>query len=518
VSPFQEFRFWARRAPGSERAVAGVAAVLAVVLFAWLLVPGDASSSTDLLAAGGGATGTTATGAAATGAAATGGGTTDTTAVGAGGATGTGAGSSGASGASGGGGSTGAAPGAAAATGQQCPPGSSKGISEKQVKIGVGIVQIVGPAANSVFGVATPEAQRAAFDAVITALNAEGGFGCKQAVAQYFNLNPVNKEELVQGCRDAADAGVFAFVDSGAYVTYPQVECFGQRKIAYFGGYFGNSDRNERNYPYLFNLNLLDTTYRNGLLALKARGAFGAGYKKLGFLFRDCDKPLVDGTKRTMREVVPENTIVEYSVGCPNDLANPADLQAAVLTFQRAGVTHVTTLGMLGDMSNFTNIAEQQKFRPHYVQPDDGIISVSYGSQGPNPANFANAIAIVTNRGGEERTPGMTLTPGTVRCNGYFKAKGLKPVWDQPYAIGNACNQLLMLKASMDNAAALRPDALAAGLQKAKSIDFSYPQGPNDFAAVPHTTTGGQFYRTAQFYEDCACWKLIDRDFKPILR
>jgi hypothetical protein len=94
----------------------------------------------------------------------------------------------------------------------------------------------------------------------------------------------------------------------------------------------------------------------------------------------------------------------------------------------------------------------------------------------------------------------------------------MKPVWQQPYAIGNACNQLWMLKASMDNAAALRPDALAAGLQKARSIDFSYPQGPNAFTAVPRTTTGGQFYRTVQFFPDCRCWRLVERDFKPIMR
>ena len=29
---------------------------------------------------------------------------------------------------------------------------------------------------------------------------------------------------------------------------------------------------------------------------------------------------------------------------------------------------------------------------------------------------------------------------------------------------------------------------------------------------------GGQFYRVAQFYSDCKCWKLTQRDFKPILR
>jgi hypothetical protein len=502
--------------------VAAVGALLAVALLAWLLVPGTDDSATDLVSAG------TPAGEPAAAA----GGTTATTLAGAGAASGpdavaagaapsatptAGAGAGATGGAAAGGAATPTTAGAAAA-GATCPAGSATGISGNQVKVGVGLTVIGGPAANNLFGIPTPDVQRSAFDAVIASVNAGGGAGCKKIVAQYFNLDPTNQEGLVQKCREAADAGVFAFVDSGGYTTYPAVECFGQRKIAYFGGYFGNTDRNQRNYPYLFNLNLLDTTYRNALLVLKARGAFSQGFQKLGFVYRSCDKPLLEATKRTVREVVPASSIVEYDVGCPTAFANPADISQAILTFQRSGVTHVTTLGMLGDMANFTNVAEQQRFRPKYVLADDGIVSISYGSQAPNAANFANAIAITTNRGGEERTPGVVPTAGTARCDAILKAKGMKPTWQQPALIGNACNQLWMLKASMDNAATLRPDALAAGLQKARSIDFSFPQGPTAFAAVPRTTTGGQFQRPIQFFPDCKCWRLLERDFKPIVR
>ena len=71
-----------------------------------------------------------------------------------------------------------------------------------------------------------------------------------------------------------------------------------------------------------------------------------------------------------------------------------------------------------------------------------------------------------------------------------------------------------MLKASIENAPALRADALAAGLQKAHAIDFSYPEGPTDFSA-PRTTTGGQFWRVAQFQPACKCWQVTDRTFHP---
>ena len=80
------------------------------------------------------------------------------------------------------------------------------------------------------------------------------------------------------------------------------------------------------------------------------------------------------------------------------------------------------------------------------------------------------------------------------------------------------CNQLWMIKAAVETAGVFKQDALAAGLAKARTIDFSYPQAPPDFAAVPKTTTGGQTWRMGQYYKDCSCWKLTEADFKPINR
>ena len=95
MRPFQEFRFWTRRAPTAERITAGVGALLCVVLLAWLLVPGSGPKSTNLAASGGGIGGESGTGPGASGGA------------GAAGA-GAGAGGAGATGAAGTGGAAGA--------------------------------------------------------------------------------------------------------------------------------------------------------------------------------------------------------------------------------------------------------------------------------------------------------------------------------------------------------------------------------------------------------------------------
>ena len=70
-----------------------------------------------------------------------------------------------------------------------------------------------------------------------------------------------------------------------------------------------------------------------------------------------------------------------------------------------------------------------------------------------------------------------------------------------------------MLQAALNHAPELSPLALPAGLQAAKAIDFSYPQGPNDFTGRG-VTTGGQFWRVAQFMPDCDCWRVVQKEFR----
>ena len=66
----------------------------------------------------------------------------------------------------------------------------------------------------------------------------------------------------------------------------------------------------------------------------------------------------------------------------------------------------------------------------------------------------------------------------------------------------------------MQHAPSLDRASFAQGLNRARSVEFSYPQGPNDFTG-PRVMTGGQFWRTAQFLTSCKCWQVIQQDFRP---
>jgi hypothetical protein len=390
-------------------------------------------------------------------------------------------------------------------------------VSETEVRVAIVLTEIVGPAANTLFDVPTPAQARADFDAAVAGINAEGGVACRTLVAQYVNVNPVDESQMMQTCRDLADADIFAVVDTGSLATRPAVlACFGQLQVPYFGAFYITQTAQQQFYPYLFSFYTKEHVYWSTATGLREIGFFDPanGFRKLGFIYRDCEGEAINAFRGWIREAgVPDNQVVAYNVGCPSVFANEADLAQAVLTFQREGVTNVIPANFQGDIARFTAHAEQQGFRPRYGFPDEALLSIASGSRAPNANNIANAVAITLSREAENRTPGVTPTPGTDRCNAYRAAAGLPPVYEVAANAGHACDQLWMLQAALGQAPELSPAALPAGLQAAGSIDFSFPQGPNEFAGE-RVTTGGQFWRPTQFMPDCSCWRLLSPDFR----
>jgi hypothetical protein len=489
---------------------------------------GDDATTDDVLASGpaaaaGAVPASETTVAAGAGDAAAGGPATPVGAAGAGAPGGAGGGSTAGAGGATAGPAAGAGSGVSAASAgggeQGCvsPPGSAKGITAKEVKVVVALTEIIGPAANTLFDVPTPAQAKADFDAAIAGINKEGGVACRKLVARYINVNPVDESQMMGVCRDVADSDAFAIVDTGSLATRPAVlACFGQRKVPYFGAFYITNTARQQFYPYLYSFYYKEQLYRNTAFALRDLGFFdpAEGFKKLGFIYRDCEREAITAFRGWIREAgVADAQVVTYNVGCPAVFASEADLAQAVLTFQRQGVTHIVPGNFQGDIARFTSHAEQQGFRPKWGIPDEALLSIATGSRAPNPDNIANAIAITLSREAEQNTPGMSPTPGTQKCNAYRAAAGLPPVYKVPANAGHACDQLWMLQAALSRAPELSAAALPAGLQATKSIDFSFPQAPNDFTGKG-VTTGGQFWRAAQFMPDCDCWRVVSADFR----
>jgi hypothetical protein len=314
-------------------------------------------------------------------------------------------------------------------------------------------------------------------------------------------------------------AGPFFVIDSGAYFSFPALAtCYPQSHIPYVVTGGMTASQQAQFYPYDFGLFLLDQLQKDTVYGLQQRGFFSVtnGFQKLGILYRDCSKQLESEFTSYLNQIgIGSSQYVAHDVGCPSSYDSPSDLESAILNFQQNRVTHVTIIDDTADFANFTTIAQGQGFTPKYGFGDEGEVAIAYGSQKPNYQNIANAIAIITYRYGEEHTPGYPLSAATQKCNAIFAAANLPPVYQQPIGEGGiACDLLWLVQAAINHAPALERAALAAGLQAAGSVDFSYPYGPNNFTA-PHTTTSGEYWRTDQFLESCDCYQVVDPTFHP---
>ena len=389
-------------------------------------------------------------------------------------------------------------------------------MSATQIKIAFVLINLVVTAGNGAFGVPPASTQQIEAQLAVNSINASGGVACRSLVPEFFTGDPVDESQLQQMCLQIAQAGVFAVIDVGAFSQFPAAQdCLPQHQIPIFMGLALPNTQLSQNYPYMFGGMSLDTLDRNTVFALKALGFFSNGFKKLGLIYRSCIPQVNSELKGWLGQVgVSSSLISTYDVGCPAVTASPSTLAQAVLQFQQAGVTNVMIDQFASEFADFTNIAQSQNFYPKYGIPDNAIIPITYGSSGPSYKEIANAVAITSDRYGEEHTPGMAPTAGTAKCNAIDQAGGQPTVYNNDGVGGDLCDLVWEIAAATDHAPSIKRTALAAGLQATGSIDYSYPMGPDNFSG-PNVTVGGQFWRPDQFFTSCNCWRLTNQTFQP---
>jgi hypothetical protein len=511
TTPFLEFRLWWRRASAGKQSAAVGAVAVVIALIVWIAVPLAGGGPSSNLNAGSNGRGfaTGGQGSVGTASAAAGPGTTTGTAA----ATGPGAtGSTGAGAAVGanGGGAGGATSGSAV--------GSVGGCSGPQRTMNVGVVLIDVGGLDSAFGLPSVSGQQAMWNAMFDSINKSGGAACQKLAPDFQTYDELNPSTAQNGCLAFVQHHDFAVL--GGFLPTSPDTCMLQNHIPVFEETVLSTADVQKFYPYYFSGGgALQVVYRNWAYASRQLNAFNPanGFKKLGIFYRDCQPEVNAAMLADLQAVgVPSSAIDRYDLGCPAAFASPSQIEQGVVKFKSDGVTTATIDNDSGDQQNITKQSQAQGFRPQWTIPDDGAVAVSgSASMSPDPNNFDNALAITPAQYGANNTPGFKESPTDVACDQIMTSHGQPGVMasgDQ--FAGAVCNLGWMFAAAAAHAPNLAPDQLAAGLQRAGSVPFSFPYGPNNFSAQG-TTFGGELWRPVTYHASCRCWQLDSPNFSP---
>lgn len=534
MTPFLQFRLWARNGPVAERVgVAGVFLVL-VGRICWALVPvGSQSPATNVGTIGSGGapatSGGVAGGAGATSGSVAAGGSVSpvSTVSGAAGGGGAVAGVGGGTGSAatvrtpnGSGGSvTPVSGGPAPAGGCGTLTSTDQGVTSTEVHIDIDVANLAGQAGNQLVGLPPAQEEEAMFQAAINAVNKAGGIRCRKLVAKYYEVDALDPSSLQAACLQIVADHPFALIDQGlgspSGSTTPR-DCPPSYKVPLFGALNVSQAELNQYGPYLIGARASIQGITNDYVYALNRLGWLAHAKKVGLLEQDCIPGLNSLVLSDLAKVgVPSSKVSTFDFGCPDQIPSPSQVEQAVLQFKTAGVTNVMDDG--GYENYFSKDAQSQDYHPAYSVGDgEGEVALWDNPQfGPDATNFSGGIAITDSQYGAENTPGTAFNAETAACDKAMAAEGLPSAEKSPDAeSGTSCVLVDLLAIAADNAPSLVRADLAAGIQRAGTVQFAFPDGPGNFAQSGGLHGGG-FWRVDTWVTSCSCFRVSTPTYTP---
>ena len=536
MTPFLQFRIWVRRASAAQLAAATLAGAVAIALLAWAAVPstrsvqslgtgvvgagsavttgGGSGSGSGGTSGSGGSTGATGAGgssAAGTGATSGNGGSGSSASV-----SGTGTGSTSGGGTTGGSNAVSSGTTSGVTTGGTTQTGAASCSKMGVLKIGVALPEAAGGTLNTIVGAPPVADEEADYSAVFDSVNKAGGVDCYDLSPDYFQADETNPSSVQSGCLQFVQDKVFAVL--GGFEPASPDTCLLQNHLATIEQLSIPAGDAHQYYPYYLAADATyQTLYKNFVDASNQLGYFsaGKGFKKIGIFYRDCSAEVNQAMLSDLAAVgISGSKVDRADLGCPSEFANPQTIQTDLLQFKADGVTTVTFDNDIIDIQNISNQAATENFYPFWDFPDDGSVAITASANfHPNSGEFNGAVSISDLAYGAIAS-NLPLTPGTVACNKVMSSHKLPSVYQSPDNFaGSTCSLVWLLVAAIQHGG-VNPADLAPGLQAAKTVQVSYPNGPNDFSA-PGTTTGGEYWRPVTYHSSCQCWTVIKPNFSP---
>lgn len=523
-----QFRLWAQEAPPTERRLAAAAALVAMALLAWLLVPARSHAPGSVLASGINASSPGAGGSSSENPAF---GSVGTDAPGSGGVTATGGGRSAAgafSGSTGGhdsgtGGTSGSAGSASPAKSSLSFTASDRGVTADSIRVGFSIVNVAGvQQAGYASGVRTDA--MAVVDALVDDANRKGGVLGRKIVADKVSPDLIDSNDQRSKCLQLTETDkVFSVIDSFSLLYETATACVtAEHQTPLFTGNPGSAAAVKNGFPYQISTQNDDNRkMKNLVVAAKGQGFFdpAKGFTKpVGILSDACEPSVIDdatGLKADLK-AIGITSWSEFRSDC--DLASQERSGAqAVLQFRQAGVTRVLVVAQAGIVGSYLQAAKAAGYYPKYFASDYVLLEHDGNAKKFDSQEFDGTVGVTQIHVGE-LVEGKPWSPMAVQCGKIMTDHGLEGLKQQDdYTYEGEVLQLCEnFELFLQVARKVGPNLTRLGVANALQSIGDFHAAFADLARfnAAGKVTGGDTMKLIQWHGDCTCWHQLT-DFGP---
>lgn len=385
-----------------------------------------------------------------------------------------------------------------------------RGVTATEINLGIGLL-VNGEAFGNLFGIKSDFGNsRAQAQAVVDAINADGGIAGRKIKPIYYTFD-AGDFGAADGANEQAacatwteDNKVMAAVNA-VLSRESLLTCLSQRDVPSINAQLQVDQQRFQETKqtwYSTTLATLDRQVKVGIDGLAAAGYFPPG-AKVGVIYRDIPshQRVVDKVMRPAITAAGANLVVAQ----PAPTADAVNFAAYVLRFQANGVTHVLFFGEGGAyVSLFSTAAEAVGYRPRYGLRTDNTPAITQRTVNYNQLRGAVSIGWAPIYDVDlGRVPKGFA--GADRCLAIMKTAGQSMTSADARGVAfSYCDGLFLIDAALEQGVDLTTQGFQQGIERLGSSFPSAITGPSTFGPGRHDAPSE--YRISDYNDGCRCF------------